>query len=200
MKTNSQLRQVAGAQLKGHYTNFVIVSLSYLVIAIASAFVPYVGTLLSFFLCAPMAIAYTMMLLGFVRKGEDPTVEGLFCTFNSTWYLKSVCVELLMAIYTFLWTLLLIVPGIIKSISYSMAPYILADNPELSSEQAICRSMEMMEGHKMDYFLIWLGYLVLALLSILLLYIPMLWIAPYYQVVFTNFYLGLKEGAKIVTE
>ena len=81
-----------------------------------------------------------------------------------------------------------------------MAPYILADNPELSSEQAICRSMEMMEGHKMDYFLIWLGYLVLALLSILLLYIPMLWIAPYYQVVFTNFYLGLKEEAKTVAE
>lgn len=87
---------------------------------------------------------------------------------------------LLIMIFTFLWTLLLIVPGIIKSLSYSLAPYILADNPELTANEAINRSMQMMQGHKMDLFLIVLGYAGFALLSILALGIPLLWLYPYY--------------------
>ena len=59
-----------------------------------------------------------------------------------------------MGIYTFLWSLLLLVPGIIKSISYSMTYYIMRENPGMSGEQAIQRSMAMMRGHKMQYFLL----------------------------------------------
>ena len=196
MKTNTQLRQAAKEQLTGHYTAFVIVTLVYLFIVGACSSVKYAGSLLSVLLAVPAAFAFVMMQLAFVRNGEKPTVEGLFRTFNSQWYLKTICLLLLMGIYTFLWTLLLVVPGIIKSISYAMAPYILADNPEIGCEEAICRSMKMMEGHKMDYFLMLLGYVGLTLFSVVLFCIPMLWLIPYYQVVFTNFYLELKNEAE----
>ena len=98
-------------------------------------------------------------------------------------------------IYTFLWALLLVVPGIIKSLSYALAPYILADNPELKADEAINRSMEMMKGHKMDLFLIILGYVGLALLSLIALGIPLLWLYPYYQVVLAKFYEEVKAAA-----
>lgn len=199
MQTNSQLRQTAREQLSGNWSSFLIVTIVYMVIMAALGSlqkVDYVGTLASLatiFVSGPLAIAYIMMMLKFVRTGEKPAVEGMFAAFNSTYYWKSVGLNLLVGIYTILWMLLLIVPGIIKAISYSMSTFILADNPELTCEQAVCRSMEMMNGHKMDYFLIALGLFGLTILSGLLLFIPMLWLIPYYQVVFTNFYLQLKE-------
>lgn len=199
MKTNPQLRQAARAQLTGNWSTFVIVTFVYLIISLACQAIPYANLLIAIAIIGPLALAYTMLLLDFVRKGQIPAVEGLFKTFNGQWFLKAVCLWLLTGLYTFLWSLLLIIPGIIKGISYSMAPFILADNPDMSAEQAICRSMEMMNGHKMDYFLISLGYIGLTILSMLLLCIPMLWLIPYYQVVFTNFYLELK-GAETAAE
>ena len=87
---------------------------------------------------------------------------------------------------------MLIIPGIIKALSYSLAPFILADNPEFSANQAIDQSMKMMKGHKMDLFLMMLGYMGLIMLSILALGIPLLWLAPYYQAVLAKFYEEVK--------
>lgn len=95
---------------------------------------------------------------------------------------------LLQGIYTFLWTLLFIIPGIVKYCSYFFAPYILADNPTMTAEESICRSMQLMEGHKMQLFLMLVGYAILAMLSAFLLFIPLLWIRPYYEVAFVKFY------------
>lgn len=89
--------------------------------------------------------------------------------------------------------MLLIVPGIIKSLSYALAPYILAENPELTANQAINKSMAMMKGYKMQLFLISLGYALLSLLSIVALGIPLLWLYPYYQVVMAKFYEEVKS-------
>lgn len=116
----------------------------------------------------------------------------LFCAFNNTYYWKAIGTGLLSGIYTFLWTLLLIVPGIIKGLSYAMALYIVSDNPEIGCDEAIERSMAMMRGHKMRLFLMQLGMIGWSLLSLLTLGIAMLWIVPYYQTVFANFYLEIK--------
>ena len=203
MKTNSELRQVAKAAMKGNWGMGVVVCL--------------VGGLLMSLVTIPQAVAgeesvlgnllyiaamiffgypliygvYYFAFLRFSRIGELK-VANIFGLFNSTYYLKTVCVALLTAIYTFLWTLLLIVPGVIKGLSYFLAPYILIDNPELTADQAICRSMEMMKGHKMDLFLITLGYVGLSLLSMFLLFIPMLWLVPYYLTVYAKFYEEVK--------
>lgn len=141
----------------------------------------------------PLGFGFTMMFLNFVRDGQQPSVNGMFGAFNATYYKKSVVTMFLVGIYTFLWTLLLIVPGIIKGLSYGMTAMILAENPELGANEAIERSMKMMDGHKMDLFLIMLGYAGLCLLSAILLFIPMLWLAPYYQTVLVKFYLELKN-------
>lgn len=203
MKTNSELRQVAKATMKGNWGMGIVVCLvGGLLMSLVS--IPQVvageesilGNLL--YVAAMIFFGYPLIygvyyfaFLRFSRIGELK-VENIFGIFNSTYYLKTVCVALLTAIYTFLWTLLLIVPGVIKGLSYFLAPYILIDNPELTADQAICRSMEMMKGHKMDLFLITLGYVGLSILSMFLLFIPMLWLVPYYLTVYAKFYEEVK--------
>lgn len=150
------------------------------------------AVLLLIFVYLPINFGLLRTFLAFARDKRPLTIEGLFCAFNNTYYWKAIGTDLLSGIYTFLWTLLLIVPGIIKGLSYAMALYIVSDNPEIGCDEAIERSMAMMRGHKMRLFLMQLGMIGWSLLSLLTLGIAMLWIVPYYQTVFANFYLEIK--------
>ena len=200
MKTNPELRNEAKAFMAGNWKSAVIITLvNFLIITafellnIGDSIVTkilYFVSLIAVLL--PLNYGYLMTFLRFSR-GENLAVENLFAMFKGDYYKKSVVLGLLVGIYTLLWTLLLIVPGLIKALSYALAPYIMIDNPELSAEEAICKSMKMMEGHKMDLFLIQLGYVGLGLLSMLLLGIPLLWLMPYYQVVYAKFYEEIKN-------
>ena len=129
--------------------------------------------------------------MGFKRTGEDVKIEGLFDGFKD--YGRVFLTSLLQNIYTFLWTLLLIIPGIIKSIAYSQTFFVLKDNPELKNNAAIERSMAMMEGHKMEYFCLMLSFIGWILLSILTLGIGLLWVTPYMSTAMAHFYEYVKE-------
>ena len=201
MKTNPEIRLAARETLKGTWGGVIVPTLVYgLLAGIIAAIARGDGLILSlaYIVLAigflqPLAFGFTMMFLNFARDGKQPAVSDLFGAFNETYYKKSVIAMLLVGIYTFLWSLLLIVPGIIKGLGYSMTAMILAENPGLGANEAIDRSAAMMDGHKMDLFLILLGYVGLALLSALLLFIPMLWIVPYYNTVLAKFYLEFKN-------
>ena len=213
MKTNSEIRQETLALMKGNWKQAVIVTIVYLLVIFAGSFVTslvgkgiggpvgnavqeILSLLVSLLVVYPMAFSLVKLFLGFVRGEQQLHAGGLFGGFASPYYGKSIGLYLLTVIFTFLWTLLLIIPGVIKSLSYALAPYILAENPELTANEAINRSMEMMKGHKMALFLIILGYAGFALLSVLALGIPLLWIHPYYQAVFVKFYEEVKAANK----
>ncbi|MBJ8029099.1 DUF975 family protein [Bacillus cereus group sp. N21] len=102
--------------------------------------------------------------------------------------IKSILIYLLMDIYITLWTLLFIIPGIVKIFSYTMTFFILNDHPEFSMNQAITESRRMMNGHKMDYFLICLSFIGWFILSILTLGIGFLWLIPYFYTTKAAFY------------
>lgn len=209
MKTNSELRKDAKARMSGNWTAGVMLTLVVLIVSSLFASISYLANnealslvysiVINLFLSFPLTVGLYMAFLSFAR-GEELNVSTLFGAFNRTYYKKSVVLCFLMSIYTCLWMLLLIIPGFIKSLSYSMAPYILIENPDISAEMAIRRSMAMMNGHKMDLFLIYLGMIGLGILSALLLFIPLLWIVPYYQVVLAKFYFSLKEEQAPVVE
>lgn len=105
-----------------------------------------------------------------------------------TMFGKSILVSLLQGILLFLWFLLLVIPGIIKSFSYMMTYYILRDEPELSSLQAITKSRKMMDGHKGEAFVLGLSFIGWILLGIVTIGIGFLWIAPYMSVTYAHFY------------
>ena len=97
-------------------------------------------------------------------------------------------------LYTLLWGLLLIVPGIVKSLSYAMTPYIMAEQPELSASDAIEKSMVMMEGHKLDLFLLHLSFIGWDILAAITAGIGNLVLNPYKNAAITAFYQELKRS------
>ena len=212
MKKNSEIRQESLAQMKGNWGLAVVITLLFHVVIYASGVIAAIlGSALSpaysenamedvFLILAsvlvlyPMAFAMVKLFLHFVRQEQPLHTSAIFKGFSSPYFGKAVVSYLLISIYTFLWTLLLIVPGIIKRLSYSLTPYVLLDNPELSADEAVNRSMQLMRGHKMQLFLMELGFVGLALLSLLALGIPLLWLYPYYQTVWAKFYEEVKSN------
>lgn len=95
-------------------------------------------------------------------------------------------------LYVSLWSLLFIIPGIIKSLSYAMTPYILAENPGMKANEAITRSREMMDGYKADLFMLHLTFLGWDILAMLTLNIGYLCLNPYQNAADAAFYQELK--------
>ena len=100
----------------------------------------------------------------------------------------------LRTLYIFLWSLLLIIPGIMKSYSYAMVPYLLAETPTLAPQQALSRSKELMRGRRFDLFCLHLSFIGWDLLAALTLGIGHLWLNPYKEAANAAFYRELCRG------
>jgi len=143
------------------------------------------------------------LMLGFytcylkMQRNQDVEFEQLFSGFNN--FATSLVVYLLMAIYTFLWSLLFIIPGIIKSLSYSMTWFILADNPEMKANEAITRSRVMMDGHKTELFVLYLSFIGWLFLCVLTFGILIIYVGPYMHASLAAFYQEIK-GPNVRTE
>ncbi|MCK5762437.1 MAG: DUF975 family protein [Candidatus Izimaplasma sp.] len=131
-----------------------------------------------------------------IAIGASGDISDLFSQFNSKDYGRSLGALLLQALYIIGWSLLLFIPGIIKGYSYSMTIYILQDSDfkHLSSNEAIGKSMEMMDGHKADYFMLMLSFIGWIILSLLTMGLLFFYVAPYIQQTSAEFYLNLKGG------
>lgn len=99
------------------------------------------------------------------------------------------------AFLNFLWYLLLIIPGIVKSYAYRMVPYILADNPNIGYERAVELSMKMTDGHKFNIWVLDLSFIGWYLLGILALFIGILFVMPYVNATNAELYLVLRQNA-----
>ena len=191
MKTNKELRAQALASLKGNWGPAVLLTLIFLAISGVSSFVPGLSLIVSFLVGLPLSVGVYEAFRRLVLGEKVQLIEYSFNLSFNNWK-HNVLVMLLMTIYTMLWSLLLIVPGIIKSLSYALTPYIVAEQPELSANESIELSMKMMDGHKMDLFLIWLGFFGLAVLSIFTFCIAYLWLMPYMYAKMAAFYEDVK--------
>ena len=125
----------------------------------------------------------------FLRGFEDDVrVSNLVSTFNSREYWKIVKTQFLRGFFNFLWYLLLIIPGIIKSYEYSMVPYILAEEPNLDSSEIITRSRDMTDGHKFDMFVLQLSFIGWNILGALLFGIGIIFVTPYKEATYAQLY------------
>lgn len=132
----------------------------------------------------------------FVRAAEGECYMGyLGHYFKDGRYGGIVGTMLLRAVYVILWTLLLIIPGIVKSYAYRMVPYILADNPDIGASRAIELSNRMTDGEKWDMFVLDLSFLGWYLLGVIALGIGVLFVMPYEDATKAELYLVLREKA-----
>lgn len=192
MPTNRQLRGVARETLKGNWLYAVLCTLLYTAVVSVCGSIPLAGLLV----VGPLGFGMSIAFLRFVRgetSGED-LVTKPFEVFNH--YGRTLGASLLVFLFVMLWSLLLIVPGIVKGLSYAMTPYILHDNPEMSARECIRQSQKMMDGYKMKFFLLQLSFIGWFLLCCITMGIGLLWLQPYIITTEAKFYEELKARQK----
>lgn len=193
MKLNSELRQEARNVLSGQWVMAALAAFVYIAITSVPNAIPGVGTI-GTLLLLPLGYGFGVLFLK-VFRGQELNIGSLFDGFQE--YGRILGTLLLQSVYTFLWMLLLIVPGVIKWYSYSMTTYILLDEPDLKHNAAIERSMAMMEGHKMRLFLLDLSFIGWAILSIFTFGIGMFFLQAYVSTAHAAFYEDLKGNAPV---
>ncbi len=189
-----ELKSRAKQQIKGKIgilfvITLIIAAISFIASLVLSC-IPFVGSLVSAIIITP---AFTLSLIRVylnVTAGEKPAAKDAFCGFDDFW--SAFKVTFLVGLFTFLWSLLFVIPGIVKSFSYSMAPYILAENKGKPALECINESKAMTDGHKMELWVLGLSFIGWALLGCITYGIAYIWILPYMQATYTNAYHSLK--------
>jgi uncharacterized membrane protein len=138
-----------------------------------------------------IALGYIAVILSLVRT-KTAKIETMFSAITENFGTRFVS-TLLVFVYTFLWSLLFIIPGIVKSLSYSMTNFILLDRPELSATEAINESRRMMNGHKMELFVLELSFIGWILFAVVTFGIGSLYVTPYMNATIAAFYETLKS-------
>lgn len=149
--------------------------------------------LLRFLLGGTIELGHAEFLLRQYR-GEPLTFDTLFSQFDR--FGTGFAQQFLRTLYVVLWSLLLVIPGLVKSYSYAMTPFILADHPEMTASAAIDASKAMMDGHKMDLFLLQLTFIGWELLCGFTLGIGSLFLNPYRNAATAVFYENLQKSAQ----
>ena len=99
-------------------------------------------------------------------------------------------------LFTTLWALLFVIPGIVKGLSYAMTPFILEEHPDLTASQAIKASMQLMDGHKMDLFILGLTFIGWQILACLTAGIGFLFLNPYMNAAYAAFYRSISASGR----
>ncbi len=191
LKQNSELRAEARQALQGKWPMAAVAALIYSVIAVGLSAIPFIGGLCSLFVGLPLAYGLAIVMLSVFKNREKDIDFGiLFEGFQD--YSRIFVTKFLQQLYTALWALLLVVPGIIKYYSYAMTDYILKEEPEMKNNAAIEKSMAMMENNRMKLFMLDLSFIGWAILCCITLGIGFFFLIPYMQSARAAFYEDLK--------
>ncbi len=144
--------------------------------------------LVHFILGGVIQLGYAQFLLKQYNRATFE-VKDLFSQFDR--FGQGFAQAFLRNLYIALWSLLFIIPGIVKSYAYAMTPFIMAENPEMTASEAITASIQLMDGHKGELFTLDLTFIGWDLLCMLTLNIGHIWLNPYRNAAYAAFYKDL---------
>ncbi len=182
---NRDLMRMARESLQDHWGLAVGAAVLYTVLIGVTGAFPCVGPLVCLIIGGPMTVGLCLLFLTLARK-SGAHIGQLFGGFKC--FGTALGTYLLVLLFTFLWSLLLIIPGIIASYAYSMAFFIIADDPSVGPLDAIRRSKAMMRGNKWKLFCLFWRFFWWALLCMLTCGIGYLWLIPYTHTSIARFY------------
>lgn len=190
MKTILELKKQAWTSLKGHRGTMGATVLIYIALTVAVVLLSfiYIGAILQYILMPPFILGLNICFLKFIRN--QPVRPGNV-TDGIGNMAKAIKLYIVNGLLVALWTLLFIVPGVIKSYSYRLSFYILADNPAMSPAEARDDSVILMEGNKRRLFLLDLSFIGAMILSVLTGGILLFWVMPYMHTAYALFYESL---------
>jgi uncharacterized membrane protein len=183
------LKSNAKAQIKGNIGVLFVCML--LIALITGAATPILG---AGFLIGPSFSMSIIMIFLALTKNIEPLVGDIFKGFEL--FGKALWLSIITRFFLILWSMLFIIPGMVKGVSYSMAPYILAENPHMTAREALRESKRITYGYKFDLFVLelsFIGWIMLGYLTLGLLYI---WLVPYMTATLTNAYLVIKNNGR----
>ena len=185
MKTSSEYRGIARESLKNNWGIAILVMLFLAAIDGVLA-ATYVGSIFVFIITGPLTVG----VITFFKKLIDKQKVGFETVFNNITedFSSKLTTYLLQQLYIFLWSLLFIIPGIIKSYSYALTMYIKSRNKNISNNEAIKLSMQLMNGKKYKLFCLHLSFIGWFILSILTFGIGFIFLAPYFEASVVAFY------------
>ena len=211
MTTNQEFKNSALAVLKGNWLNAVLSSLVFSVVMCivtgASSIVqifsdpfnfPLWGTgaggfLLMWLVGMPVTVGFYYSFCALYTYSDARLVQNIF-NYGFKYYGRAIGGMLLVVVFTFLWSLLFVIPGIVKGYSYALTPYILIDDPQISIRDAGRKSQRMMSGQKFNHFYHQLSFIGWWILSILTGGIGFLWPTPYFTTSMAVFYRNLRDN------
>jgi len=188
MKSAKEYRRIARESLSGNWGAAIGVSIIYALILTALS-CTFAGIIV---LGGALICGLSFVFMAAIRE-KKVTFDYLFEGFRKPEFSATIGLNVKIAIFTFLWTLLFFIPGIIATFRYSMAPYILMDHPEMTGGEAITASKELMKGKKWKLFCVELSFIGWCLLGTLTFGIALLWIEPYMQATVAAFYEDIKD-------
>lgn len=201
------LKEQARNSLEGKYKEAIITYFLYLGISIGIGLLVSIVSLVAGFSdqvegilssCGSLAVTglFSFGMISFYLKlsrNEEVTRNELFSKTNM--FVPYIFITCLVCVFTTLWTLLLIIPGIIAAFSYSQVYLVALDNPEMDAMEVIKESKRIMKGHKWEYFVLNLSFIGWIILGIFTLGILYFWLMPYMSVTQCNFYNSIKDKA-----
>lgn len=194
MITCSELRKRARASLDNNIfgTTWLYGLVAFLLLSVASSIssIVVVGPLL---IAGPLYVGLSKLFLGATRKNSDKNNLAVLIDGFTSNFVNNFLAGLLYNLFIVLWSMLFVIPGIVKSYSYSMTYYILNDHPEYTANEAITASRKMMDGYKMKAFLLDLSFLGWFILGSLVCGVGILWVYPYQQAAHAELYEEIKR-------
>jgi uncharacterized membrane protein len=187
---NINLMRNARESLNGKWGLAIGTFIIYSLIMSAAGAMKAPGSILSLLIGGPFALGAATFSLN-ISRGKEAMLEQLFQGFNR--FSTALGAYLLMVLFVILWALLLIIPGIIAALSYSMTFYIISDDQTVRADDALKKSKIMMEGYKLKLFYLCLRFFLLALLCVLTLGIGFFWLIPFIHITMAKFYDDIKN-------
>lgn len=154
------------------------------------SFISILFMILHFTVGGAVTLGYVKFNLNMVDH-KPATFAQLFSEFHR--FGTGFMMQLLRGVYTFLWSLLFVIPGIYAAYGYSMTPYILLENPEMTANEAITKSKELMDGNRWRLFCLEFSFIGWSLVVVLFTFgIGIFWLVPYMEASFASFYREIK--------
>lgn len=184
--TRTQLKAAAKEQIKGNIGMLLVITV---ITALITATV--IGSILVPGLTLSLIAIYLNL-----TNGQKASVGDMFCRMGALgkgWWLS-----ILTCFFTSLWSMLFVIPGIVKSFAYSMAPYVLAENPTMTAREALRVSKEITKGHKFEIVVLQLSFFWWHLLGVITFGLAYIYVVPYINATMANFYNSIKSAEAIV--
>lgn len=188
---NVRLMAEARAALDGKWGKAIAVVLLMTVINMTLNSVPVAGAVVNGVLSGPFSVGLAVFFISLTRR-QTSDIGMLFAGFSR--FGAAFLASLLMTVFVILWSLLLIIPGILAAYSYSMTFFILADDSQVGALEAIQRSKAMMDGRRWKLFCLSLRFMGWAILCVFTFGIGFLWLLPYMNASLALFYDDVKAA------